>query len=97
MTEEFSSINPATGDPVWTGRAASPSEIEAAVAAARRAFESWSNTSMDHRIHVLQSFTEQLKQRKPELTEAISRETGKPKWESAAEVDTMIADQTGTR
>jgi succinylglutamic semialdehyde dehydrogenase len=91
MTEEFSSINPATGDPVWTGRAATSAEIDAAVASARRAFESWSVTSTDDRIRVLKNFAEQLKQRKRELTEAISRETGKPKWESAAEVDTMIA------
>src|SRR5688572_16672119 len=65
--------------------------IDSAVAAARQAFEEWSSAPPESRAAVLQAFAEQLKSRKPDLLETISRETGKPRWESATEVDAMIS------
>jgi succinylglutamic semialdehyde dehydrogenase len=87
---EITSRNPATGQVVWTGRAATGEEVARAVATARRAFSGWSSTPLSKRIDLVQGFAERLKSSKSELVEIICRETGKPKWESATEVDAMI-------
>lgn len=103
----FDSIDPATGEPIWHGSAATQSQVDAAVHAARKAFSSWSNLSLDERIAVLYSFREQLELSKADLAEAIARETGKPLWEATTEVAAMIGkieisisayrDRTGVR
>src|SRR5882724_10653773 len=86
----FWSINPATGKTVWEGRGADQLQIDAAIASARSAFASWAETSVDSRIVLLNAFADQLKQHRAQLAEAISMETGKPRWEALSEVDAMI-------
>ena len=39
--EKFSAFNPATGEVVWSGRAAGATEVGGAIALARTAFEDW--------------------------------------------------------
>ncbi len=86
----FSSLNPATGAPVWTGPAATPVEVTAAVARARAAFRPWSRTPLAEREKILRAFAVALEARRPALAEAISREVGKAKWEALTEVSTMV-------
>lgn len=86
----FQSLDPATGTTVWEGRSAAPGEIDQAVAAARRAVQSWAEEPLQRRIFFLQAFAEQLKSHRDELAEAICREVGKPRWEALSEVDSMI-------
>jgi succinylglutamic semialdehyde dehydrogenase len=86
----FVSINPATGEAVWSGNAATEAQINAAVAGARDALEQWADAPLSSRIAYLEAFAEQLKQHKQELAQAICRETGKPRWEAVAEVDAMV-------
>ncbi|HSZ54869.1 MAG TPA: succinylglutamate-semialdehyde dehydrogenase [Tepidisphaeraceae bacterium] len=86
----FRSIDPATGQVVWEGAAAMAEEVDHAVGAARRASESWADTSLQQRIFILESFARQLKENRSKLAEAISHETGKPTWEALGEVDSMI-------
>ncbi len=86
----FSSINPSTGETVWTGRAADAESIDAAVAGARRAFPAWSRTPLAEREHRLLAFAATLESRKAALANAISLEVGKPTWEALTEVQTMI-------
>jgi succinylglutamic semialdehyde dehydrogenase len=86
----FHSTDPSNGRPVWQARAADASEIDRAVMAARGALEDWSSRSVENRIEFLNRFAEQLKAHRNDLAEAISREAGKPKWESLTEVDAMI-------
>ena len=85
------STDPATGRPVWTGRAAVPHEVDRAVSAARSAFASWADCSVEQRVQPLRVFEQQLKTHRDDLAQTISRETGKPEWEALSEVDTMIA------
>ena len=66
------------------------SAVNDAVAAARAALESWAQMPVARRIVYLEAFAEQLRQNKATLLEIISDETGKPRWESATEVDAMI-------
>ncbi len=104
---QFSSRNPVTQDIVWQGDSASPTNVDAAVAAARKAFPAWADLSLDSRIDVLKKFAHLLGENKVALAHTIGLETGKPLWEAATEVATMIgkidisirshAERTGTR
>ena len=62
-----------------------------AVAAAAKAFPDWSALPLEARQKVLQAMADQYRAQKDKIAETICRETGKPKWESLAEVDAMIA------
>jgi succinylglutamic semialdehyde dehydrogenase len=84
------SINPATGHAVWEGASASEQDVERAVDAARGAQEAWGALPVEKRIERLEAFATQLKGRRAELAESISKEIGKPLWESLTEVDAMI-------
>ncbi len=86
----LTSTDPATGETLWEGRCALDQEVDAAVQAARRAFEDWSARPLEQRIGYLEAFQEQLERRKPILAETIARETGKPRWEALTEVAAMV-------
>ena len=86
----FESLNPVTQAVLWSGRAATPVQVEAAVQAARAAFPAWAQRSLDERIGVLEAFANCLKAHADELARCIGEETGKPLWESATEVTSMV-------
>ena len=85
----FVSTDPATGDTVWEGEAASPVQAAAAVEAARAAFPDWADRPRGDRIEAMKRYQAVLKRRAPEMAEAISRETGKALWETTAELGSM--------
>lgn len=87
----LASRNPATQEIIWEGQAAAPAQVSAAVEGARQAFEGWSGLEAAARIQYLRAFSEQLENVRAELAETISKETGKPLWESLAEVSAMRA------
>ncbi len=86
----FSSVNPATGETVWTGPAADAAAVDRAVAAARDAFPAWSGRPLAERAELARAFAKELERRKSDLAGVISRETGKPDWEARTEVQSMI-------
>lgn len=88
--ELFSSINPATGESLWQGKEAAQPEVDEAVRQAKRAFEKWSTLAIDERSHYLSEFSELLRDSQRDLAEIISKETGKPLWDSITEVESMI-------
>jgi succinylglutamic semialdehyde dehydrogenase len=105
---QFTSIDPASGDIVWQGDAASPAQVTQAVERARAAFPDWADRPRQDRIEAMKRYQAVLKRRAVELAEAISRETGKPRWETTLEaagsmvgkVDISIRayeDRTGER
>ena len=83
------SIDPATGNTVWEGDAASPAEVQAAVDRARTAFPDWADRPRQDRIAAVKRYQAVLKARAPEMAEGISRETGKALWETTAELGAM--------
>lgn len=85
----FSSINPATGEPVWTGAAATAADVDAAVARARAAFRPWSRRPLEERVGILRAYAARLTARQDELARLISAEVGKPHWEALTEVQSM--------
>ncbi|WP_308431443.1 succinylglutamate-semialdehyde dehydrogenase [Chitinilyticum piscinae] len=86
----FAARNPVTQEVVWEGAAASATEVNAAVAAARHAFAAWRDLDYAARLALVRNFAELLKSAQSELAELIGRETGKPRWEALTEVTTMI-------
>jgi succinylglutamic semialdehyde dehydrogenase len=88
---ELRSIDPAVGETVWEGRAATKDQVDRAFQAARGTFESWSRLSLERRIEVIRRFGVLLERQRKELAEVIALETGKPSWESLSEVSSMIA------
>ena len=90
-TQYFVSKNPITNETLWKGPASSQKEIDSAMNLARKVFPIWSALSFQTRVETLLNFKESLKSAKPFLAETISKETGKPLWESKTEVDSMIA------
>ena len=87
----FASRNPATDELVWEGKSADAADVDRAVAAARRAFASWSALPFDERVGIAKRFAALLNDNKEELARTIGRETGKPLWEARTEVATMAA------
>lgn len=85
----FHSTDPATGETNWQGEAASPAEVQSAVDRARAAFPDWADRPRQDRIDAVKRYQAVLKDRAPQIAEAISRETGKPLWETRAELAAM--------
>ncbi len=80
----------ASNEVIYQGSMASPNDVSRAVSAGVAAFPGWSKISFEERAAYLDNYKQQLAAAKPQLQLAISQETGKPLWESAAEVDSMI-------
>jgi succinylglutamic semialdehyde dehydrogenase len=64
--------------------------VTSVVAQARLALEGWADAPAARRAGIAFAYAEQLRANKAELGLIISEETGKPRWESATEVDAMI-------
>jgi succinylglutamic semialdehyde dehydrogenase len=88
--ETLQSLNPVTQAVVWAGQGASAAQVDAAVQAARQAFPAWASQSLDARVALLEHFAEVLKRRAEEIAHCIGEETGKPLWEAATEVTSMV-------
>jgi succinylglutamic semialdehyde dehydrogenase len=84
------SINPYSGDILWSSAEAEEGLINEAVAVARTSFESWSNHPLEGRIEILQNFTTIVQREKESLAALVALESGKPLWESNVEVNSLV-------
>jgi aldehyde dehydrogenase (NAD+) len=71
-------INPATEESIGRIAMGNAEDVNRAVAAARRAFETFSRTTREERIALLERIIEVYKTRLPDLASAISDEMGAP-------------------
>ena len=71
-------IDPSTEQPVTEITLGSPADADRAVAAARRAFEGWSQSTVADRQTLLGRIIEEYKKRLPDLARAMSEEMGAP-------------------
>ncbi len=83
--------NPATQETVADVGAASPEQVDAAVAAAREAFALWAGTPALERGEMLHEVATRLRAGKDELARVMTLEGGKPLVENADEVDWTAA------
>jgi betaine-aldehyde dehydrogenase len=74
----FASVNPATGEVLGYVMADGPAQVDAAVAAARRAQVQWAAATGAERARVLRRAADILRSRNQELAELETRDTGKP-------------------
>ncbi|UVJ45359.1 succinylglutamate-semialdehyde dehydrogenase [Pseudomonas sp. LS1212] len=88
--EPLESLNPVTQQVIWNGKGASAAQVDSAVKAAREAFPAWATRPLEERIAILEAFAASLKANADELAHCIGEETGKPLWESATEVTSMV-------
>ena len=77
-------IDPATEEVAGHISLGSAADIDKAVAAAAKAFGSWSATSREERLAVLNRIVAEFEKRVPELGEAITEEMGAPSARAAA-------------
>ncbi|ODC02817.1 succinylglutamate-semialdehyde dehydrogenase [Terasakiispira papahanaumokuakeensis] len=86
----FQSLDPSDNSVVWEGASAHPDQVAQAIKAAREAFPAWANALLEERLAVIDRFAALLKTHEEELAFTISREVGKPLWETRTEVAAMM-------
>ena len=87
MSQRMISTEPATGKQVWSGESG---DAAAEVAAARAAFPEWAARSIAYRCEALRRFANVVRKKEKDFATLISRETGKPFWETQTEVSAVI-------
>jgi aldehyde dehydrogenase (NAD+) len=75
---DFPVINPANEQPVATISLGSAADVDGAVAAAKRAFEAYSETSVQERLELLRRIIAVYQPKIEEMAAAISQEMGAP-------------------
>jgi aldehyde dehydrogenase (NAD+) len=88
----FDVINPATEEVCGRISLGSEADVDLAVAAARRAFESFSRTTREQRIALLQAILDEYDKRYDEIAEAIMDEMGAP-WGLAKDAQAASGPQ----
>ncbi len=73
-------INPATEDVAGRIALGEQADLDAAVAAAKKAFKTWSKTSREERVAVLERIGQEFGKRMGDIADAITEEMGAPAW-----------------
>src|SRR5206468_8894344 len=87
VADTLISIDPATGEEIWSGEIG---DASAEVAAARSAWPAWAAHSHAYRIEAVRRFANVVRKKEGEFAELIARETGKPLWEAKTEVGAVV-------
>jgi succinate-semialdehyde dehydrogenase / glutarate-semialdehyde dehydrogenase len=87
MSDQLESIDPATETVLARYPAATPDEIEAALAGADVAQQAWRRTSFDERAALMRRLAAHLRGRRDEYGRLITLEMGKPIAEATAEIE----------
>lgn len=88
-------VDPALGRVFARAPAASRAQLDDAVRASRKAFETWRATSYADRAELVGKFSQALREHQDELAELLTREQGKPLSQSVAEIDRGAAQSEG--
>ncbi|OYT69581.1 MAG: aldehyde dehydrogenase, partial [Armatimonadetes bacterium JP3_11] len=85
--KRFESLNPAdTREVIGTAPCSNASDVDAAVRAAREAFDSWRKMSRVKRGELIDNLAQLIKRDLNALSELVTRECGKPINEGRADV-----------
>jgi acyl-CoA reductase-like NAD-dependent aldehyde dehydrogenase len=79
-------VNPATEEALDRVASATPQQVDAAVAAARRAFRDWKRTPAPERAEMLHALSEWITDHTDDLATTLTREGGKPLVENRDEM-----------
>ena len=86
----FRSIDPSDATLVWQANSASATQVDLAIHSARSAFPSWANRPLEERLAIIDAFATLVKEHSENIATTISRETGKPIWETRTEAAAMV-------
>ncbi len=90
-------INPATEEACAVITVGTQADVDKAVAAARRAFKTWSQTTREERLAVLNRIVEEYKKRTGDLAQSMAEEMGAPvSFAATAQVGAGIGGFLGT-
>ncbi|HYD05227.1 MAG TPA: aldehyde dehydrogenase family protein [Reyranella sp.] len=90
-------ISPSTEEPTTEITLGTQADVDAAVKAARAAFKTWSETTREQRLSVLERIVEEYKKRVPDLARSMAAEMGAPvSFASTAQVGAGIGGFLGT-
>ena len=84
--ETLAVINPATEEQICTVAKATTADLDAALAAAEKGFETWRRTSAFDRYKMIRKAADMLRSRVDMIAEIMTREQGKPLAEAKVEV-----------
>jgi succinylglutamic semialdehyde dehydrogenase len=84
------SRDPGTGETVFSGNCVDAREVSNAATLAHQALEDWQDVPVLEKTAILNRYADALRAQRGEVALIISRETGKPLWESLTEVDAMV-------
>jgi succinate-semialdehyde dehydrogenase / glutarate-semialdehyde dehydrogenase len=84
---DYAVVNPATGETVARYDTFTDAQVEAALARAQAAFESWRTVPVAERAAIVGRAAELHRERRKELAAIIAREMGKPFGAAVGEVD----------
>jgi malonate-semialdehyde dehydrogenase (acetylating)/methylmalonate-semialdehyde dehydrogenase len=90
VDEIYDKFNPSTGELMVRVPLSGSSEVDAAVRAARSAFEKWSATPIKERVQVFFQYKTLLEREINRLTELVHEENGKTESEARAEIEKSI-------
>jgi len=76
----FDVVDPSTEEPIGRIALGSAKDVDLAVKAARKAFESYSQTTREERLALLEAIGKSYQKRYDDIAETISREMGAPHW-----------------
>ncbi len=86
----FEKVYPANGKVIAQVCRGSAKEVEAAVGACRSAYSPWSQTNIVKRSNILRETTILMRDKKKEIAEIVSIETGKSKKDAISETEAAI-------
>ena len=88
---ELQSMNPATGEVLWSARMTPVAALGGILAMAQKAQRDWAAVPLADRITVAERFAVLALAEKDAFARLIAQETGKPLWETQTEVATVAA------
>lgn len=88
--ENFSVINPATEQSVAPCPAANAEQVDSAVKAAKQAFSSWKQTTLEQRREILHRCAKAIQAEREPLAKLLTCEQGKPLAKALEEVDDSV-------
>ena len=83
--------SPVDNSITWSGAWAQRDQVASTVQRVAGAFDSWSQTSLEHRIETVRKYADFLRENRVAIGLTITLESGKPLWESDQEIQSAIA------
>lgn len=96
-SESHQGLNPTTGEKLWDVPVGTEQDLNDAVAVAKKAFKTWSQTSEEERFAKMNEFLKLYKEHEKDLVDLLCKETGKPVIELSSYFVTLLTYEACAR